>query len=196
MSCIVVGLGFLRGVRLERRRSPQPGGEFARVVAGRAGEVRVEVRGHSGCTEGRLALVTVSKSMCRICTAHCPVLVTVTDGVVTEVKGDRASPLFEGYTCPKGRALPAIHAHPDRLLHSLRRRPDGSHEPIRSEEAVAEIADRLADIVDRHGPDSVALYIGSSNVAHPTVGRLAGALLQALGLDQRVLGGHRSTSPA
>jgi anaerobic selenocysteine-containing dehydrogenase len=119
--------------------------------------------------------------MCRICTAHCPVLVTLTDGVVTEVKGDRASPLFEGYTCPKGRALPAIHAHPDRLLQSLRRRSDGSHEPIVSDQAVAEIADRLADIVDRYGPDSVALYIGSSNVPHPTVGRLAGALLQALG---------------
>jgi len=109
------------------------------------------------------------------------VLVTVTDGLVTEVKGDRASPLFEGYTCPKGRALPAIHAHPDRLRQSLRRRADGSHEPIGSEQAVAEIADRLADIVGRHGPDSVAMYIGSSNVPHPTVGRLAGALLQALG---------------
>jgi anaerobic selenocysteine-containing dehydrogenase len=125
--------------------------------------------------------VPVSESMCRICTAHCPVLVTVTDGVVTEVKGDRSSPLFEGYTCPKGRALPAIHAHPGRLLQSLRRRPDGSHEPVGSDEVVAEIADRLADIVDRHGPESVALYIGSSNVPHPTVGRLAGALLQALG---------------
>ena len=135
----------------------------------------------SSTAEGRLGIVTVRESMCRICTAHCPVLVTVTDGVVTEVNGDRSSPLFEGYTCPKGRALPAIHAHPDRLLRSLRRRSDGSHEPIGSEQAVTEIADRLADIVDRYGPDAVALYIGSSNVPHPTVGRLAGALLQSLG---------------
>ena len=40
------------------------------------------------------------------------------------VHGDREAPLFEGYTCPKGRALPAVHANPGRLLHSLRRRPD------------------------------------------------------------------------
>jgi anaerobic selenocysteine-containing dehydrogenase len=67
------------------------------------------------------------------------------------------------------------------LLHSLRRRPDGSHEAVSSADAINEIADRLADIVERHGPEAVALYIGSSNVPHPTVGRMAGALLQALG---------------
>jgi len=123
----------------------------------------------------------VKPSICRICTAHCPILVTVEDGTVTAITGDRESPLFEGYTCPKGRALPAIHAHPDRLLQSLRRRPDGSHEPIKSADAITEIADRVADIVDRHGPEAVALYIGSSNVPHPTLGRLAGAFLQAIG---------------
>jgi anaerobic selenocysteine-containing dehydrogenase len=126
-------------------------------------------------------MTTVSPSICRICTAHCPVLVTVEDGVVTAVNGDREAPLFEGYTCPKGRALPAIHAHPGRLMHSLRRTPDGSHESIGSDQAIVEIADRLADIVERHGPESVAMYIGSSNVPHPTLGRVAGALLQAIG---------------
>ena len=52
---------------------------------------------------------------------------TIEDGRAVEVRGDRDAPLFEGYICPKGRALPEIHANPKRLLHSLRRRPDGSH---------------------------------------------------------------------
>src|SRR5215470_13841901 len=126
--------------------------------------------------------MTVTKtSTCRLCTAMCPIVVTIEDGLATEVHGDRDAPLFEGYTCPKGRALPEIHANPKRLLHSLRRRPDGSHEPIRSEDAVAEIADRLRDVVDRHGPNAVAIYIGTSSAAYPAMGSIAAALVTALG---------------
>ena len=123
----------------------------------------------------------VRSSICRLCTAHCPILVTMEDGVVAEVHGDRDVPVFEGYTCPKGRALPAVHANPGRLLQSLRRRGDGTHEPISSELAVAEIADRLHEVVERHGPEAVAIYIGTSVIPHPTVSRLASALLMALG---------------
>ncbi len=111
----------------------------------------------------------------------CPIVVTIEDGRAVSVHGDRDAPLFEGYTCPKGRALPEMHANPKRLLHSLRRRPDGTHEPISSEDAVAEIADRLGDIVARHGPNAVAIYIGTSSAAYPAMGSIAAALLTALG---------------
>jgi len=126
--------------------------------------------------------MTITKtSTCRLCTAMCPIVVTIEDGRAVEVHGDRDAPLFEGYTCPKGRALPEIHANPKRLLHSLRRRPDGSHEPISSHDAVNEIADRLRDIVDRHGPSAVAMYIGTSSAAYPAMGNVAGAFITALG---------------
>lgn len=67
--------------------------------------------------------------ICRICSAHCGVLATVTDGRLTKVSGDPDNPMFAGYTCAKGRALPDIHNNPDRLLHSQKRQPDGSHSP-------------------------------------------------------------------
>jgi anaerobic selenocysteine-containing dehydrogenase len=111
----------------------------------------------------------------------CPIVVTIEDGRAVEVHGDRDAPLFEGYTCPKGRALPEIHANPNRLLHSLRRSADGTHEQIGSEDAVAEIADRLRDVVDRYGPNSVAIYIGTSSAAYPAMGSIAAAMLTALG---------------
>ena len=44
-------------------------------------------------------------SICRLCPAHCPILVTVEGGRPVEVVGDPDAPLFGGYTCPKGRAL-------------------------------------------------------------------------------------------
>jgi anaerobic selenocysteine-containing dehydrogenase len=126
--------------------------------------------------------MTITKtSTCRLCTALCPIVVTIEDGRPVAVHGDREAPLFEGYTCPKGRALPEMHANPGRLLHSLRRRGDGSHERISSDEVVDEIADRLRDVVDRHGPNSVAIYIGTSSSAYPAMGSIAAALLTALG---------------
>jgi len=111
----------------------------------------------------------------------CPIVVTIEDGRAVEVHGDREAPLFEGYTCPKGRALPEVHANPNRLLHSLRRRPDGSHEQIGSGEAVDEIADRLRDVVDRHGPSAVAIYIGTASSFYPAFGTIAAGMLMALG---------------
>ena len=126
-------------------------------------------------------MTTTKTSTCRLCTAMCPIVVTIEDGRAVAVHGDRDAPLFEGYTCPKGRALPEIHANPKRLLHSLRRRPDGSHEQISSEDVVDEIADRLRDVVDRHGPNAVAIYIGTSSAAYPAMGSIAAALLTALG---------------
>src|SRR5438067_1667287 len=134
--------------------------------------------GH-GNVRGRMTITKAST--CRLCTAMCPIVVTIEDGRAVEVHGDRDAPLFEGYTCPKGRALPEIHANPNRLLHSLRRRPDGSHEQITSDDVVDEIADRLRDVVDRHGPNAVAIYIGTSSAAYPAMGSVAAALLTALG---------------
>src|SRR5438270_742082 len=126
--------------------------------------------------------MTITKtSTCRLCTAMCPIVVTIEDGRVVEVHGDREAPLYEGYTCPKGRALPEIHVNPNRLLHNLRRRPDGSHEQIASDEAIDEIADRLRDVVDRHGPSAVALYIGTASAFYPALGTIAGAMITALG---------------
>lgn len=126
--------------------------------------------------------MTITKtSTCRLCTAMCPIVVTIEDGRAVAVHGDRDAPLFEGYTCPKGRALPEIHANPKRLLHSLRRRSDGSHEQIGSVDVVDEIADRIRDVVERHGPNAVAIYIGTSSAAYPAFGSIAASFLTALG---------------
>ena len=62
-------------------------------------------------------------AICRLCPAFCPILVTLEDGRAVEVVGDPEAPLYDGYTCPKGRALPEQHVHAGRLLVSQRRGP-------------------------------------------------------------------------
>jgi len=120
-------------------------------------------------------------SICRYCPAHCPILVTLENGRATRVVGDPESPLFGGYTCPKGRALPEQHAHPDRLLHSVARSENGDFERIDVERAMDEIAARVKAIVDAHGPRSVALYVGTNSLPYAAAPGTAHSWLSGLG---------------
>ncbi|MES2483249.1 MAG: molybdopterin-dependent oxidoreductase [Pseudomonadota bacterium] len=124
---------------------------------------------------------TMVTSFCRACTAYCPITVTVTDGRVTKVDGDVEAPEYDGYTCPKGRALPEVTHGPGRLIRSMKRKPDGSFQPIGSQTAVQEIATKLRQIIQEHGPRAVALYIGNGTTQHPFGVVMGSALLQALG---------------
>jgi anaerobic selenocysteine-containing dehydrogenase len=123
----------------------------------------------------------VHPSICRICTAQCPILVEVTDGRAVKVTGDPGNTFYEGYTCPKGRALPEQHALPSRLLHSLKRDANGVHHPIASEDAMDEVAERVTAILAEHGPRSVALYIGTNSFPYPASAAMATAWHRAIG---------------
>ncbi|CAA0120184.1 Polysulfide reductase chain A [Mycolicibacterium vanbaalenii] len=125
-------------------------------------------------------------SICRLCHNGCAILVEVDNGKAVRVVGDRDNPVYAGYTCLKGRQLPLQHSHPDRLLHSLKRRPDGTFQPIPVEEAMDEIAERLARIIDRHGPGSVASYTGTMGyVGSAATGPVAEAFMDAIGSPMR-----------
>ena len=123
----------------------------------------------------------IRPSTCRICSAYCPVLVTLDQGKVVKVEGNPKAPLYDGYTCPKGRALPAFHNNPDRLLHSMKRQPDGSYQPIATDLAIAEIAERLQHIVAKHGPRSIAGFLGNPGVEQVATAPVMMSLLRALG---------------
>ncbi|MGE0387678.1 MAG: molybdopterin-dependent oxidoreductase [Gammaproteobacteria bacterium] len=125
-------------------------------------------------------------SFCRICTNHCAITVEVQDGRVLRVAGDADSPLYGGYSCIKGRAQPHYLAHPDRLLKPLKRTAAGGFEPIALDQALDEIAARLIEIRDRHGPRAIALYGGTMMVATaPTVWPLHAAFCDAVGTPMR-----------
>lgn len=126
-------------------------------------------------------MAEVRPTICRFCPAHCGVLATIENGRVVKVTGDAENPLFKGYTCVKGRALPDQHANPARLLHSLARGDDGALQQIPSQRAIEEVAARIAEIVEKHGPRSVALYVGTNALPYGVSPGLAHAWLRGLG---------------
>ena len=111
-------------------------------------------------------------TFCRVCHASCPMEVDVVDNRVIAVRGVMDDPLFEGYTCIKGRQIPDQMSDPKRLRAPLRRRPDGTFEQVDSPEALDEIAAELRRIIDTYGPRAVASYTGTggyqNSVAVPT----------------------------
>jgi anaerobic selenocysteine-containing dehydrogenase len=125
-------------------------------------------------------LKKIVPSICRNCLAYCPILVTVEHGRAVHVSGDPDAPLFEAYTCPKGRALPEQHNDPQRLLKCLKRQADGSFAPLESADAVAEVTRKVEEILARDGPRAVAMYVGTGVVCHPSGPPMARSLFRAI----------------
>ena len=76
---------------------------------------------------------------------------TVEDGRLVALRPDKDHPLSAGFACQKGIAFAEVQNDPDRVTTPLRRRPDGGFEPVSWDEAMTDIAARLADIHRRHG---------------------------------------------
>ncbi|MGI4719547.1 MAG: molybdopterin-containing oxidoreductase family protein [Janthinobacterium lividum] len=94
------------------------------------------------------------------CPDTCAILVTVDDGVATEVKGDPEHPTTAGVLCTKVSRYVERTYHPDRVLYPMRRvgrKGEGKFERITWGEAIDEIAERLGAIAARD-PQAILPY--------------------------------------
>lgn len=120
-------------------------------------------------------------SFCRICPGFCGMVLTVEDDRIVAIRGDRDDPHSRGFACIKGLQAPAAHHGEQRLLQPLKRMPDGSFRQIPLDDAIAEIGARLADIVERDGPEALAAFRGTVNVFSGVSGQMVPDFLAAFG---------------
>lgn len=127
---------------------------------------------------------------CRICEALCGMVATVKDGRITKIRPDRDNPHSRGHICVKGPALADVAYDSDRILQPLKRvGGPGEFEPVGWDEALDDIAQRLAASIERHGAYSFAVNSGNP----PSMGwpsSLASVLFQ------QAMGGSRTYTPA
>ena len=117
---------------------------------------------------------------CPLCEATCGLAIDVSDGEVVKIRGDEQDVFSRGFLCPKAHGLKALHEDPDRLRTPLVRR-DGELVPASWDEAFEEIDRRLSPLIEQHGRDAVAVYVGNPN-AHNLSALLYGPVwLRALG---------------
>jgi len=114
----------------------------------------------------RLQGMAKQLAACNLCEAICGLELTIEDGAVTGVRGDKDDPLSRGHICPKGVAIADIYSDPDRLRRPIRRvgsGPDARWQEISWDEAFDAVADGLASAINAHGKDAVGIYLGNPN---------------------------------
>ena len=120
------------------------------------------------------------RSVCRICTAQCGLLIAVEEGRITRIRGDANHPASHGYTCPKGRSLADFHHGPHRLTHPRLRGKDASWP-----EVLDDLAAAVTGVSARHGVGAIGVY-SSMGAAFESAGLLVQhRLFGALGVQQR-----------
>lgn len=124
----------------------------------------------------------IIKTVCCLCgNSGCGMDVTVEDGRVVKVQGDKDHPESKGALCVKGRAAIEVLYSPDRLQFPLKRvgkRGEGKWERISWDEALGLISMRLQETKATYGPEAVCFQKGAGHDntigdARPYLHRLA-----------------------
>jgi anaerobic selenocysteine-containing dehydrogenase len=129
------------------------------------------------------------RTFCRICEPSCGLVAQVDDGQLVKLSPDRDHPVTKGFACHKGLAAVDLHHDPDRLDEPMVRAADGQWRTTDWDDALGEAGRRLQAIIDLHGIDSVAAYVGNPT-AFNALGQLhTGTLLRTLGVRKHFSSG-------
>ena len=111
----------------------------------------------------------VRRSYCGLCHPRCGMLLHIEDGKVVKITGDPDHPISRGVLCERGRLMLDHIYHPDRLNYPLKRvgeRGEGRWERISWEQALDEVAEKLAKLRDKHGPETLTFTHGTKRTYH------------------------------
>src|SRR5262249_26997248 len=128
------------------------------------------------------------QTACILCECNCGIEVRLggEDGRRFErIRGDKAHPSSQGYTCEKALRLDYYQkGQAERGLHPPRRKPDGSVGGDDPETAQREGAQRLGVVRDTYGGETI-LYYGGGGQGNHLGGSYSGAMLRAFGSKYR-----------
>jgi len=130
-----------------------------------------------------------------LCEASCGLRFEVEGEQIVSVRGDTDDVVSNGFICPKGAAIASVHHDPDRIRAPLRRRPDGSFEPIGWEDALSLVAQRLEAIRRRDGADAIGVYMGNPIVHNHAAVLVRAGFQKAIGTRNSFSAGSQDTSP-
>lgn len=128
---------------------------------------------------------TVS-TFCRICEPQCGLIATVEDGRLTRVKGNPDHVLSKGHLCVKASAVIDVTYDEDRLLQPMKRTgAPGEFEPVSWDDALTDITQKLTEIRAKHGPESLATFVGNPAAFNYAAAFFATGFQDTLGVKWR-----------
>lgn len=102
----------------------------------------------------------IVKTTCRMCGTLCGIEAHIEDNKVVHIEGDKDNILNKGRICIKGSSAVTWLNHPDRLLKPLKKNANGDFEEIELEKAMDEIAEKLVNIQEKYGANSIGVWKG------------------------------------
>ena len=105
------------------------------------------------------------KTSCVLCFNNCGLEVITEGSKIVKVRGEKENPRSQGYLCRKGANIAYFQNNPERLRFPLKRVGD-RFERISWDQALDEIAAKLREIVQTHGPRSLAYMGGGGQGCH------------------------------
>ncbi|OPY74247.1 MAG: Acetylene hydratase [Syntrophorhabdus sp. PtaU1.Bin058] len=100
------------------------------------------------------------RTICGLCHTGCGMLVTIENGKIAAIRGDKEHPANQGALCPKGVASIDLIYSKDRLLKPMRKTKGGFKE-ISWQEALDFAADRLGNLREKSGPGALIRFAGA-----------------------------------
>jgi len=137
----------------------------------------------------------VVHTFCRLCEVNCGLEARVdAEGRLAALRPDHSHPIHAGFACHKGLLALELHRDPDRLNAPQRRIAPGHFETTDWETAIQDVARRLQTLRERHGPDSVALYMGNPSAFNALGAMSSGLFAQTLGIERLFNAGTQDCS--
>ena len=153
-------LGSIAASAIDRRTFLKRSGIAAGAAAAASGMSFGMVRKARAQSSGAGGEIEIRKSVCTHCSVGCTVMAEVVDGVWVGQEPGWDSPFNLGAHCAKGASV-REHAHGERRLKYPVKLVDGKWQKVSWEEAINEIGDKMLEIREQSGPDSV-YWLGSA----------------------------------
>jgi anaerobic selenocysteine-containing dehydrogenase len=137
----------------------------------------------------------IKKGWCGPCHVRCGMLVHFENGRAVRVQGDPENPINRGALCGRGRLILEHLYNPARLNFPQKRagkRGDGKWRQIGWDQAMDEIAEKLGDLRQRHGAETLAFSRGT----HRTYGWAMKRFLNLFGTPNMIGANHICMCPS
>src|SRR5215217_8726239 len=123
-------------------------------------------------------------TICGFCGVGCGLSITVEDGVITKVAGDKENPSSKGEACIKGREG-WRHVYSDRRLTRPLVRKDGALVTASWDDALDLVANRFMEIKSEYGEDAFGVFSSSrsTNELNYLAGRFVREVLGNSNID-------------
>ena len=163
-SPMMTVLSAVSGATMDRRSFLKRSGVAAGGVALASIAVPGTMRKAEAAAPGAAGKVEMRRTVCTHCSVGCTVEAEVVNGVWVGQEPGNDSPFNLGAHCAKGAAV-REHAHGERRLKHPMKLVGGKWTKISWDQAINEVGDKMLEIREKSGPDSV-YWLGSAKFSN------------------------------